>query len=269
MRGLFTLTLAALSSCCFKSPFEESSYLCHSLAAKPYIKLGDSRFGALIEGASVDPAGNIFAVNFGSNSSINQLGQVYPEQKLIFKDGTPKAFLNAIRFLNPSTAFAADVANHQILKLDIDPASSLVTGSSVFCSDKSMIQPNDIVVSSTGFIFTSGMSFVDNNTSTDGDIWVCSPRGEAKRLALLGRTNGIELSPNEDYLYVSEAYNLNRKPYIQKVWKYEVDVKKGEIPTLRCLLISESSTAQPKTMSMGCVPTFTGISSSPDMARVK
>ncbi|KAJ9057463.1 hypothetical protein DSO57_1022411 [Entomophthora muscae] len=229
MKLLCIAALIGLTCCCFKNYNQYTRDICHALKAKPYIKLDNSKFGALIEGTSVNPSGQIFAVNFGSNYSTNQLGQIYPEQKLIFKDDRLKSFLNAIRFINSTTAFAADAANHHILKLKIDPVTNLVVESSIFCSDPTMIQPNDLVLSSTGYIFTSGMRSIDNNTSTDGDIWVCSPSGQAKRLALLGRTNGIELSPKEDYLYVSESYNLFRKPIVQKVWRYKVNVHTGEI----------------------------------------
>ncbi|KAI0225397.1 hypothetical protein L0F63_001754 [Massospora cicadina] len=201
----------------------------HAIKAIPYITSQSSKFGGLIEGASVNPSGHIFAVNFGSSSNVNQLGQVYPHQKLIFKDEYPNSFLNAIRFINSTTAFAADAVNHRILKLKLNPISNLVIESEVFCSHPDMIQPNDMVISSTGFIFTSGMRFVRDNNSTDGDIWRCSPNGEAKKLAALGRTNGIELSPKEDFILVSESYNKDNKPFIQRVWKYKVDIKTGEI----------------------------------------
>ncbi|KAJ9053021.1 hypothetical protein DSO57_1028370 [Entomophthora muscae] len=228
MKLMLALGLVGLSTCCFRQT-QHNQQKCQGFKAKPYITSQNSQFGALIEGTSVNPSGHMFAVNFNATKSTNQLGQIFPAQKLIFTDSRPKSYLNAIRFLNPTTAFAADAANHRILKLTVDPKTNLILNSKVFCSDPKMIQPNDIVVASTGYIFTSGMNYTTDTKSTDGDIWACSPNGEAKRLALRGRTNGIELSPKEDFLYVSESFNKKGAPVLQRVLKYKVDVKTGNI----------------------------------------
>lgn len=46
---------------------------------------------------------------------------------------------------------------------------------------------------------------------------------QAYLLDRLGRTNGIELSVDERHLYVSESYNRNGTPYVQRIWVYDVN----------------------------------------------
>lgn len=45
----------------------------------------------------------------------------------------------------------------------------------------------------------------------------------------MGRTNGIDLSPDEKLLYVSESYNSQGVPYVQKIWVYDSNVTSGTI----------------------------------------
>lgn len=200
---------------------------CFELQALPYITYENSQFGPTIEGASVNVEGDIFAVCYGNSETKYQLGQVYPLQRLFYSDTNRDSFFNGIRFLNSESAFVAD-KNHRVLKLNVGPGN-VVLSSENFCSDPTMIEPNDLTVSVTGTIFTSGMNWIDDTDEFDGDIWSCHPNGTVQRLALLGRTNGIELSPDEEYLYVSESYNRAGVPIVQKIWKYKADVTQGTI----------------------------------------
>jgi sugar lactone lactonase YvrE len=43
----------------------------------------------------------------------------------------------------------------------------------------------------------------------------------------MGRTNGIELSPDEKTLYVSEAFNREFIPVSNVVWQFDVDILTG------------------------------------------
>lgn len=201
---------------------------CFELTASPYITYTTSLFGPNIEGASVNRNGNIFAVNYGTRESTYQLGQVFPQQYLFYSDIDRSSFFNGIRFLNSETALVADVTNHRILKLIVGAENAVLNGSN-YCSDINMLQPNDLSLSKTGTVFTSGMNWVPDTNNTDGDIWSCLPDGTAKRLELLGRTNGIELSPDEQYLYVSESHNRAGVPFVQKIWKYKTNINNGTI----------------------------------------
>lgn len=203
---------------------------CFKLTATPYITTETSKFGSTIEGASVNREGNIFAVDYGNSTTAYQLGQVFPEQKLFYRDINRSSYFNGIRFLNSTTAFIADAENHRVVKLTVDPGN-VVSNSKNYCSDVNMIQPNDITLSKTGTVFTSGMKWLPNTNNTDGDIWSCLPNGTVKRLEILGRTNGIDLTPDEQYLYVSESYNKDGVPITQKIWKYGTNVTQGTITT--------------------------------------
>jgi sugar lactone lactonase YvrE len=49
----------------------------------------------------------------------------------------------------------------------------------------------------------------------------------AARLLRMGRTNGIELSPDEKTLYISEAFNREFIPVSNVVWQFDVDILTG------------------------------------------
>lgn len=200
---------------------------CWDILPEPYITYETSQFGPLIEGASVNPSGEIFAVDYGDSRTTFQLGQVSPHQELFYRDLNESSLLNGIRFLNARTAFVADAVNHRVLKLTLDDRNGI--RSENFCSDAEMIQPNDITLSADGTIFTSGMKWKADTNSTHGDIWSCRQDGTVQRLEVLGRTNGIDFSPDDKLLYVSESFNSGGTPYIQRIWKYNVDTAAGTI----------------------------------------
>lgn len=222
----FATFFVKTSCACDLVPFNDET--CFELSASPYITNETSQFGPTIEGASVNTNGDIFAVNYGSSESTHQLGQVFPQQRLFYSDTNTGSFFNGIRFLNSVTALVADVTNHRILKLTVGDGN-VVTNSTNYCSDANMLQPNDLTVSKTGTVFTSGMNWLADTDDTDGDIWSCLPHGTAKRLELLGRTNGIELSPDEKHLYVSESYNRAGLPVVQRIWRYNTNIEEGTI----------------------------------------
>ncbi|KAJ6647302.1 Gluconolactonase [Pseudolycoriella hygida] len=220
------LTFVKLTSTCELIPSNSGS--CFELSATAYLTYENSQFGPTIEGASVNSDGDMFAVNYGSSEHTYQLGQVYPQQRLFYADVNQLSFFNGIRFLNSTTALVADVANHRVLQLSLG-AGNTVTGNKNYCSDMRMLQPNDLTLSKTGTVFTSGMNWIDDTDDKDGDIWSCLPDGTAKQLELLGRTNGIELSPDEQHLYVSESYNSGGVPVAQKIWRYNTNIAQGTI----------------------------------------
>lgn len=67
---------------------------------------------------------------------------------------------------------------------------------STYCKGAGMVAPNDLALSSSGLLYISGQRWTDATAVGDGGMWLC--RGSvAQQLTLLGRTNGIELSPDE------------------------------------------------------------------------
>jgi len=196
-----------------------------NLQAHPFLTATSTRFGPFIEGASVNRAGHLFATNYGNANTLNQLGQFLPDQHLLFADPQANTYYNGIRFFNDREAYATDMANHRVVRLTLETVgnTTTVTGSSTFCQNSNMLQPNDLAISRSGIVFLSGMNWSDNTDETDGDIWSCTQQGTALLLDRLGRTNGIELSVDESHLYVSESYNRGGTPYIQRIWVYDVN----------------------------------------------
>ncbi|KAJ1801904.1 hypothetical protein LPJ56_006322 [Coemansia sp. RSA 2599] len=77
------------------------------------------------------------------------------------------------------------------------------------------------------------MRFTPDTAVGDGDLWTCSAGGTAKKLGSFRRTNGIELSPDEKTLYLSEASNVGGKVVSNLVLAFDVDVRTGEISRKR------------------------------------
>ncbi|CAM9681058.1 unnamed protein product [Phaeothamnion confervicola] len=92
-----------------------------------------------------------------------------------------------------------------------------------------MMAPNDIAITRSGRIFISGQVWMQNGTVGDGSLWTCSRSGVATRLGLFRRTNGVAISPDEEYLYMSEAFNINWAPVTNKIWRFKVDSKTGAV----------------------------------------
>jgi sugar lactone lactonase YvrE len=65
-----------------------------------------------------------------------------------------------------------------------------------YCEGAGMVNPNDMALSSSGLLYISGQRWTDNTAVGDGGVWLCRA-SSAQQLTLLGRTNGIELSPDE------------------------------------------------------------------------
>ncbi|KAK9696240.1 hypothetical protein K7432_012584 [Basidiobolus ranarum] len=195
---------------------------------KPLITSDKSQFGPSIEGTGVDKAGNIYAVNYGDATSLATLGQVTP-QRLFYEDKvTQGTAFNGIRFSrgNKTVAYTVDYINHRVVELTVNGPT---ISSRNHCSSPDFLQPNDLALSKSGYIYLSGMKWQSNGQVGDGDLWVCSPSGVPKRLDLLGRTNGIELSPDDKYLYLSEANNQNGTPISNKIWRYKIDPNTGNV----------------------------------------
>jgi sugar lactone lactonase YvrE len=68
---------------------------------------------------------------------------------------------------------------------------------STWCSGGGMVEPNDLALSKQGWLYVSGQRWTDDTAVGDGGVWLCKGPGKAQQLFLTGRTNGIELSPDE------------------------------------------------------------------------
>lgn len=150
--------------------------------------------------------GMLYAVNYekeGTVGVINSVGEV--ETHVVLPEGS---IGNGIRFNKSGDMFIADYPKHNILKLDA--GSNEVE---VFAHEPNMNQPNDIAIMQDGTLIASDPSWSDNT----GKLWTISNTGDVTLVEeKMGTTNGVEVSPDDKFVYVNESVQ-------RKVWKYEVD----------------------------------------------
>ncbi|KAJ2394986.1 hypothetical protein GGI05_001793 [Coemansia sp. RSA 2603] len=205
--------------------------------AEPYVTATNTEFGPLIEGAAVDKSGSFYAVNF--NDSKAATGMVYPKQGLLYKDKLlDDSWFNAIRFNIDKTgvqeAYLGDVVNHRIVRVRDPGGSGKFVHSETFCHNTGILQPNDLAIAhSTGRLFLSGMRFASDSALGDGDLWTCDMNGTATRLGVFFRTNGIEVSPDEKTLYLSEAVNRKDKVVSNVIHAFDLDARQGTVTRQR------------------------------------
>lgn len=178
----------------------------------------ENGFTSGIEGPATDRDGNIYAVNFERQGTI---GRVSPEgESEIFVELPEGSIGNGIRFNKEGHLLVADYTNHNVLL--IDPTTKNI---SVFAHHDGMNQPNDLAIDDNQNLYLSD----PNWKASTGNIWRVDPDG---RISLLeenmGTTNGIEVSPDGQTLYVNESVQRN-------VWAYDLAAD-GSISNKRLLL---------------------------------
>lgn len=164
-------------------------------------------FTSNMESPAVDKNGDIYVVNYKIDGTI---GKVSPDGSHMLFVTLPEGSVgNGIRIDNDGNLLIADFSAHKVLKVDINTKE--VT---TLVHNPKMNQPNDLTYSKKrGNIYTS-----DPNWKNDtGQLWLVRPNGESVLLCEnMGTTNGIELSPDEKYLYVNESRQLN-------LWRFKVN----------------------------------------------
>ncbi|KAJ2077036.1 hypothetical protein H4R24_005369 [Coemansia sp. RSA 988] len=207
------------------------------LKATSFISSADTKFGATIEGTGVDKAGEIYAVSF--NNDLPSAGQVTGKQQLLYKASDSKAYVNGIRFNTDSKgaeeAYIVDAALHQVYRLtERQTSDGKFAKADVFCKDEKMLQPNDLAIApSSGRIFLSGMNYTSDSANGDGDLWTCDSAGAATRLGQFYRTNGIEVSPDEKTLYLSESQNKGGAVVVNRILALDLDASSGAVTNKR------------------------------------
>ena len=148
-----------------------------------------------IEGPAVDARGNIYAVNYARQQTI---GKVSP-------DGAGEVFLtlpgkstgNGIRFNRQGDMFIADYVEHAIYKVASGHNTPIV-----HAREDRMSQPNDIAITAQGVLYASDPDWAHGT----GRVWRIDLDGKVKLVAEhMGTTNGIEVSPDGNTLYVNES----------------------------------------------------------------
>lgn len=159
-----------------------------------------------IEGPACDREGYLYAVNYGIQGTI---GRVHP-------DGTSEVWLvlpegsvaSGIRFNTDGDMFIADYALHRIYRVNAGTREAVI-----WVEEPRMHQPNDLAIMSDGTLFASDPNWADGT----GQVWRIDNRGRAQLAASgLGTVNGIEVDPQEQYLYISETIQ-------RAVWRFRLD----------------------------------------------
>lgn len=162
------------------------------------------------EGPAVGLTGIVYAVNYAKQGTI---GQVTVDGKSsLFLELPSGSVGNGIRFDSKGNMLIADYTKHNILKVNM-----LTKAVSVFAHNPKLSQPNDIAIDNKDRLFASDPNWKENT----GRIWRIDTDGIFTLLDSMGTTNGIEVSPDNKYLYVNESVQ-------RKVWKYDLNAK-GEI----------------------------------------
>lgn len=176
----------------------------------------DNTFTTGVEGPAVDKHGDLYAVNFMQQGTIGKVTGKDEVTKLVsLKNGS---IGNGIRFDSEGYMYIADYVNHNVLTisaLDLAKGGDLSTKVKVFAHNAKMNQPNDLAIMDNGILFASD----PNWQHSTGNLWRINQQGETTLLeANMGTTNGVEVSPDNNTLYVNESVQ-------RKVWRYDLDSK--------------------------------------------
>ncbi|MBS1983748.1 MAG: SMP-30/gluconolactonase/LRE family protein [Bdellovibrionales bacterium] len=170
--------------------------------SSPFTK---AEFSEGIEGPAVGPDGTLYVVNYRRSGTI---GSVDGSGKCRLFAELPRGSVgNGIRFNASGDMLVADYKAHNLLRYNFGAKAW-----SVFAHSDQFHQPNDLAVTTDGFFYASDPNW-KNNT---GQLWLVDPQGRAQLLfGDMGTTNGIEVSPDDRYLYVGESAQ-------RRIWRFDI-----------------------------------------------
>jgi gluconolactonase len=158
-----------------------------------------------IEGPAVDAENNLYAVNFEKEGSI---GIVDSSGNVSLFTMLPNGSVgNGIRFDKQGNMYIADYVNHNVLI--IAKGSKEVE---VFAHHPDLNQPNDLAIAPNGTLYASDPNWKEGT----GNLWKVDALGFHLLEAEMGTTNGIEVSPDGNNLYVNESVQ-------RKIWRFDLD----------------------------------------------
>ncbi|MBN7823892.1 SMP-30/gluconolactonase/LRE family protein [Bowmanella dokdonensis] len=168
--------------------------------------VAEGTFTQGVEGPVADKAGNLYAVNFAEQGTIGRVdAQGNAELFVRLPEGSVG---NGLRFNSRGQLLVADYTGHNILLIEMDTRTV-----SVLAHQLQMHQPNDIAISANDIVYASDPDWANNS----GQLWMFSPSGEVTLIESgMGTTNGIEVSTDEQYLYVNESVQ-------RRIWRYRLD----------------------------------------------
>jgi gluconolactonase len=200
MRPLFTAVLICSLFCL--SFAESALYEATDLTANNVFTEG-------IEGPAVDQNGALYAVNFQEEGTIGRLNS--NGQAGLFVKLPQGSVGNGIRFRPDGTMIVADYKGHNLLAVDMKSKAV-----SVWVHEPRMNQPNDLTIAKDGVVFASDPNWMNST----GNLWKVSQDGKVELVESgMGTTNGIEVSPDGEFLYVNESVQ-------RKIWRYELGIDK-------------------------------------------
>ena len=201
MKRLFLLSISLLSAC-------QNPELTQ-LTTKDWVV--DKTFTSGIEGPAVDKLGQLFAVNYKKQGTIGVVTSQNNTELYLTLPGSSVG--NGIRFDNKGNMYIADYVNHNIWQFN-----NTTKHLALFAHNSQMNQPNDIAIMDSGVLFASD----PNWSKSTGKLWRIDENGNTTLLEdNMGTTNGIEVSPDNKFLYVNESVQ-------RTIWRYDLD-KKGRI----------------------------------------
>ena len=163
-------------------------------------------FSRSVEGPAAGPDGIIYLVNFGRKGTIGQIDQ--HGRASLFVELPSGSTGNGIRFSSYGDMFIADYTGHNILTRKRGQKRV-----ATFAHEPRMNQPNDIAISKRNILFASDPCWKDST----GNLWRIDTSGKVTLLeSNMGTTNGVEVSPNNRYLYVNESIQ-------RRIWRYDLD----------------------------------------------
>ena len=171
-------------------------------------------YTAHIEGPAVDAAGNLYVVNFGHDGTI---GKVPPggTKSQLFASLPAGSIGNGIRFDRKGRMYVADFKQHNVYV--IEPGHNTAQ---VYFHSPLFNQPNDLAMAADGTLYASDPKF----SAHSGQIWRITRGADGKGHGQvmsstrphMGVTNGLDLSPDDATLYVSESDT-------REVWAYRIE----------------------------------------------
>jgi len=173
-----------------------------------------------IEGPAVDAAGTLFVVGFRVDNLTDRgaIGKVAAgaTRSELFAKLPKHSFGNGIRFDRDGRMYVADFNRHNVLVFERGQTEAVL----YFHSDQ-FNQPNDLAIADDGTLYASDPHF---KKPVGGQIWRITrrPDGQGHGEVMtsdrpqMGTTNGIDLSPDGQTLYVSESNT-------HQVWAYRLD----------------------------------------------
>jgi signal peptidase len=168
-----------------------------------------------IEGPAVDAAGDLYVVNLGGKGAIGRVraGASTSEVVARLPEGSTG---NGIRFDRQGRMYVADFSGHTIFVLE--PGDATPRRYFPRAGERLFDQPNDLAIAADGTLYAS-----DPKRAT-GRIWRITRAADGTvRGAVMastrpmGRTNGLDLSPDGRTLYVGES----RPPFA--LWAYKIE----------------------------------------------